>query len=197
MVEAVVLILSYLIGSVPTAYLVTKWLTGKDPREEGSRNVGGLNTYRIVSKERGKALGLLAGAFVAVVDALKAVIAYLLATVYAPTTAFLAPMFAIFGHNYPVWLKFRGGRGIAALLGFFLFTNPVTFVLFLVLQGIVVAFTKRFAPGAMFSLLTSLPLAHVLGFPVLTSQALAELPVWLRYREKYILMREGKLEVGF
>ena len=133
------------------------------------------------------------------VDASKAIVAFLLASyLNAPYLVLVtAPMFAIFGHNYPVWLRFRGGRGLAALLGYFLYREPITFLLFLLIQGAVFLFTRRFAPGAMLALLTALPLYHVTLGPICPCQSLAELPVWLRYKEKYDLMRKGKLGVGY
>lgn len=192
-----ILLVAYLVGSIPTGYIVTYLLTGRDIRTYGSGNVGGLNTYRTVKEVRGKVIGALAGSFVALFDASKAIISYLLSIAYSPSVAVFAPMLAIFGHNYPIWLRFRGGRGLAALLGYFLYTMPVLFFLFLLIQGAIYLFTRRFALGAILALLTAIPLHYLtLSAPSYTSQVLAELPVWLRYREKYELWREGKLGVN-
>ncbi len=192
-----ILLLSYFIGSIPTGYIVTYLLTGRDIRNYGSGNVGGLNTYRTVKEVRGRMVGGLAGSIVALFDASKAVISYLLSLAYAPSVAVFAPMVAIFGHNYPVWLKFKGGRGLAALLGFFLYTMPLLFLFFLLIQGTVYLFTRRFALGAILALLTAIPLHYLtLSAPSYTSQVLSELPVWLRYREKYELWIRGRLGVN-
>ena len=188
--------MAYLIGSFPTAYVVTRALTGVDLRKEGSRNVGGLNTYRVISKRKGKIAGLFAGSLVALVDASKPLVSYLISLHYDPTFAFLSPMAAIFGHNYPIWLRFRGGRGLASLLGIFFFLQPLAFLTFLIIQGSIFLFTRKFAPGAMLSLLTTLPLLSILGAFVPVSLVYSEFPVWLKYREKYLLMREGRLGVG-
>lgn len=197
--DLLVPVLSYLIGSFPTAYLAAKLLTGKDLREFGSKNVGGLNLYRLLKKEKGKAIAVAVTVPVVLIDASKAIISFILASYLNASYIFLvtAPMFAIFGHNYPIWLGFKGGRGIAALLGYFLYKNPLTFVLFLLIQGVVLLFTRRFAPGAMLALLTALPLYHIFWGSLCPCQPLAEFPVWLRYREKYELMRKGELGVGY
>ena len=190
-----ILLTAYLIGSFPTAYLVVKFLTGRDIRRYGSKNVGALNAYRVL-KRKGKWPAFFAPLLILLVDGSKAILSYLLAKYFAIPLAFLAPMFAIFGHNYPVWLKFRGGRGLAALLGYFLYINPWTFLIFLLIQGSIFFFTRRFAPGAIVALLFTLPFFYIVGGTVYASQSLAEFPVWLRYREKYLLIKEGKLGVG-
>jgi glycerol-3-phosphate acyltransferase PlsY len=195
-VETLILLTAYLIGSFPTAYIAIKLLTGKDIRDYGSHNVGALNALRFLRKRRMKRAAILVPLLIVIVDGSKAIVSFLIAKQFAPLIAFLAPMFAIFGHNYPVWLKFKGGRGLAALLGFFLYINPISFLVFLLIQGTIVLFTRRFAPGAILALLTTLPFIYILGGVVYISQTFAEFPVWLRYREKYLLMKEGKLEVG-
>ena len=194
---ALVILISYLIGSIPTGYLVTKVITGKDIRKYGSGNVGGLNTYRVISKEKGKVLGLMTGGLVALFDGAKAILSYFIAQSFAPYVSFVAPMIAIFGHNYPVWLKYKGGRGIAALFGFFLVTLPSLLLVFLLLQGLVYVVTRRFALGAILALLLAIPLHHLfLSVPTYTPHVLAEFPVWLRYREKYEKWQAGELGVN-
>ena len=108
----------YLVGSVPTAFVLVKWTKGVDLRESGTKNVGALNTFHH--------MGAWAGLLVLVADAAKGALA-----VGAPIWAGL-PDWAIFvttplvmaGHNWPVFLGFRGGKGAAAILGISLALVP-------------------------------------------------------------------------
>lgn len=115
---------SYLLGSIPAAVLIGKIFTKKNFQKEGSGNLGATNALRIVSKEKGKFWGTAAFLSVFLFDAGKAVAACLVAAKFIPDYALaltLATFFTILGHNYSLFLKFRGGRGAASLLGVFLF----------------------------------------------------------------------------
>jgi acyl phosphate:glycerol-3-phosphate acyltransferase len=110
---AVVLVLSYLLGSIPTAYLLVRWKAGIDIRHAGSGNVGAFNTFDVTkSKWTGIIVGLL--------DATKGfIVTAALGWVFRfsfemQVTGLVA---AMIGHNYPVWLKFKGGRGLATGAG--------------------------------------------------------------------------------
>ncbi len=110
---AVILVVSYLIGSIPTAYLFVRWKAGIDIREAGSGNVGAFNTFDVTkSKWTGIIVGLL--------DALKGfIVAATLGWIFKfpfemQVSGLLA---AILGHNYPIWLRFKGGRGLATGAG--------------------------------------------------------------------------------
>ncbi len=103
----------YLLGSFPTAYLLVRWKAKTDIRTAGSGNVGGLNSYVVT---RSKALA----AAVVLVDALKGVAAVLIAPlVVGSSFVYMAAggIGAVLGHNFPVWLRFKGGRGLATAAG--------------------------------------------------------------------------------
>ena len=109
----------YLIGSVPTAFLVIKLFHGKDIRNEGSGNVGAMNSYDVSGSKK---IGLL----VFIIDFLKGVIPavipiYILGigfdVMYIPFAALVA------GHNFSVWMKFKGGRGLATAAGILVIIN--------------------------------------------------------------------------
>jgi glycerol-3-phosphate acyltransferase PlsY len=104
----------YLLGSFPTAYLAVRWKAGVDIRRAGSGNVGALNSYE-VTRSRLVALLVLA------IDLLKGILAVRLAGLIAPASGFdgaaLGGVAAVAGHNFPVWLRFRGGRGLATAGG--------------------------------------------------------------------------------
>jgi glycerol-3-phosphate acyltransferase PlsY len=112
------LITAYLLGSIPTAVWIGKWFYGKDVREEGSGNAGATNTIRV--------LGVKAGIPVIIMDILKGSLAVMVmgwlspqfsdpdVNIYLEIAAGLA---AVIGHTLPVFAGFRGGKGVATLLG--------------------------------------------------------------------------------
>jgi glycerol-3-phosphate acyltransferase PlsY len=122
MIIAILLVLAYLIGSVPTAVWVSKWAFGIDIREHGSGNAGATNAFRILGKK--------AGCGVMLVDMLKGFLAVKLAFfsnfIHTPPSEpfvnlqiFLG-LAAVVGHIFPIWAEFRGGKGIATLFGMIL-----------------------------------------------------------------------------
>jgi glycerol-3-phosphate acyltransferase PlsY len=125
--EVILLILSYLIGSIPTSVWVSKKIHNIDIRDYGSGNAGATNTFRV--------LGSKWGSFVMFVDMLKGLIAVQL--------AYLLPIYglddfqrtnfqiglglvAVIGHIFPIWAEFRGGKGVATLLGLIIGISPLT-----------------------------------------------------------------------
>ena len=98
-------------GSFPTAYLLVRWLEGLDIREHGSRNPGALNTYR--------RFGVWTGVLVLAVDAGKGALAILVGQLLeVPDGAlYLAALLATLGHNFSPFLRFKGGKGAATVLG--------------------------------------------------------------------------------
>jgi glycerol-3-phosphate acyltransferase PlsY len=107
---ALTLALGYLLGSIPFGLVLTKLAGAGDLRSIGSGNIGATNVLR--TGRKGLAAATLA------LDALKATLAIVLAWwVFGPPTALAAAAGAILGHMYPVWLKFRGGKGVATYLG--------------------------------------------------------------------------------
>jgi acyl phosphate:glycerol-3-phosphate acyltransferase len=125
--EVILLILSYLIGSIPTSVWVSKMIHNIDIRDYGSGNAGATNTFRV--------LGAKWGSFVMVVDMLKGLVAVQL--------AYLLPVYnlddfqrtnfqiglglvAVIGHIFPIWAEFRGGKGVATLLGLIIGISPLT-----------------------------------------------------------------------
>lgn len=120
MTIAILLVLAYLIGSIPTAVWVSKWLYGIDIREHGSGNAGATNAFRI--------LGIKAGIWVMLVDMFKGFLAVKLAFFsslvplgepFVNLQIFLG-LSAVLGHIFPIWAEFRGGKGIATLFGMIL-----------------------------------------------------------------------------
>jgi glycerol-3-phosphate acyltransferase PlsY len=112
MTEALAIVLGYLLGSIPSAYLATRWAGGGDIRRLGGGNVGGLNVFREIGV--GPALA------VSVVDIGKGAAAVAIAYwgLKVPEAyVLLAGLAAVAGHNWMVWLKFSGGKGMGATFG--------------------------------------------------------------------------------
>lgn len=116
----VALLIGYLLGSFPTAYLFTKWKTGKDIRKLGGGNVGGFNTF--------KEVGLWLAIAVIIVDvskgALTVFITHYLLDMSEPFVL-LAAIGTVVGHNWMPWLKFSGGRGMGATVGLLVTILPI------------------------------------------------------------------------
>ncbi len=127
--------LAYLLGSIPFGYLLVRIFLKQDIRATGSGNIGATNVARSGAKKLGIATLLL--------DLGKAFLAVSLVKLIAPLNADLAMMAAvaaIVGHVYPVWLGFRGGKGVASALGVLLALSPATAgVILLVFAGIFAA----------------------------------------------------------
>ena len=106
---ALVLVLSYLLGSIPFGVLLTRLAGAGDLRQMGSGNIGATNVLR--TGRRGLAAATL------LLDAAKGAAAVLIAEALQPGWGSLAATGVFLGHLYPVWLRFRGGKGVATLLG--------------------------------------------------------------------------------
>lgn len=124
---------SYLLGSFPSAYLLARIFKGVDIRRTGSGNVGGMNTLRNV--------GLLPGILTGLLDVGKGSLAVYLARHWSGDTGdvswvLLAFIAVVLGHNYMIWLGFRGGKGLGATAGALLFLSPVTILYALLLIGL-------------------------------------------------------------
>jgi acyl phosphate:glycerol-3-phosphate acyltransferase len=158
------LVAAYLIGSIPTALWVGRAFFGLDIREHGSGNSGATNTFRVLGKNP--------GSFVMAVDVLKGWVATSLATVMLNQGAILPSqllyyqlacgVLAVVGHIYPIWAGFRGGKGVATILGVMLAIAPATVgVCILVFIGVLLASRyvslSSMSAGVVFALLQLLP----------------------------------------
>lgn len=168
-------VFSYLIGSIPTAYLIAKLATGVDLRSYGSGNVGGSNLFRQVGKRWMAPLGVL--------DVLIKGSAPIWIGVYglgldrtAPLLV-VAPLLAIVGHNWSIYLKFHGGRGIAVVAGSLLALSPLLLAAFVVVAMAGWAVTR----GA--------------GFWVLISLLL--LPIWAMLSPSWVILGGDRLVISW
>ena len=120
----IIVVLCYIIGSFPTAYLLVKYKTNKDLTKEGSGNVGTLNSFTV---SKSKFIGIA----VLLIDILKGILPVYFMMFIMPhpyQSVMLGACALILGHNYPVWLKFKGGRGLATGAGIFMVINYYIFI---------------------------------------------------------------------
>lgn len=179
--------LAYLIGSIPFALLLAKrW--GSDLRRVGSGNLGAANVLR--------ASGVTAGVLVALLDIGKGAASVVLAERLSkggfgvPAAAGFA---AIVGHIYPVWLRFRGGKGVATACGVFSVLTPLAAVPALALFLLGVSITKYISVGSVLASLALPAMAYATGSPgpVVGAAVAASALVVFRHRSNLARLRDG------
>jgi len=150
---------AYLLGSIPFGYLIVK-LRGADIRKSGSGNIGAANVMRNA--------GAVAGVLTLLLDAAKGYLAVWLASRWTGGSIrwmTVAAVAAVLGHMYPVWLKFKGGKGVATGLGVFLPICPMAVAAGAVLWILVVAFWRYSSLGSIVASAALPLLVHVLYAP--------------------------------
>ncbi len=174
---------AFVLGSIPTGLWLGRWLRGIDIREHGSKNIGATNTLRVLGK------GLGAAALLG--DMLKGLLPVLAAQAYAAQASGAAPALpvvcgiaAILGHTFSIFLRFRGGKGVATSTGVFLGLAPIaTGIAFLVFAA-TVALTRMVSAGSLAAAL-ALSLAVALlptTWPVRIVVWIAAALVFIRHR---------------
>lgn len=147
-----IIIASYLLGSIPTAFIVMKLAKNIDIRKAGSGNVGGMNTYEVSGS---KFLGFT----VFLVDALKGYLAVLLTRQFFPESFLiigLSVFFVVLGHCYSVWISFKGGRGLATAFGSTITFVPSAFVIWALIWIAVYLKSKDIHLGNIWATLSTL-----------------------------------------
>ncbi len=137
----IVIITGYLLGSIPSAYIISRFKKGVDIREIGGGNMGALNVIREI--------GWSAGSLVLIADLSKGILAVLIARWLGLQLLWVlvAGFAAVAGHNWPIFLKFRGGKGGATIMGILLALIPLEFLSAFVITAIVVIITSNPALG--------------------------------------------------
>ena len=144
---------SYLLGSIPFGFLLTKIFLKKDIRDIGSGNIGATNALRTGNKPLGYATLVL--------DIAKAVLPVLYVKFNYPDYVFIASLSAFLGHVFPVWLKFKGGKGVATYVGILFSINLILGLIFIISWGVTFLFSKY---SSLSSLIASLVVALYLIF---------------------------------
>jgi glycerol-3-phosphate acyltransferase PlsY len=142
-IELLLVLFAYLLGSLPTALVVVRLFTGDDVRLKGSGNVGATNALRTA--------GWKAGVVVTVIDVAKGAVPVWLMKLYNPESVWIAAamLATVLGHCYPVWLKFRGGKGVATGFGAFLVIAPLSALAALALWFVVLVIWRWVSLASM------------------------------------------------
>lgn len=147
-------IIAYLIGSISSAVIISKNISGKDIRKEGSGNAGATNMLRVHGK--------LAGLFTLLADVLKGAVAVLAAglldmwlkkavpqSIFVDNLKYVAGLFAVIGHDFPVFFGFRGGKGVATSLGVILTFNWQIGLIVLIIALLIMLITRYVSLGSI------------------------------------------------
>ena len=155
------ILIAYLLGNISTSYIIAKKMAGVDIRTQGSGNAGSTNVLRTLGKK--------AGALTFIGDLLKGIIAVLIAKLIAQISGsniaiagYLGVVGVVSGHNWPAFLGFRGGKGVATSLGSMIAMNPIMALSCFGIFLIIVAITKYVSLGAIVGISFS-PIMMLIG----------------------------------
>lgn len=179
------IIISYLLGSIPFGIVITKLFNKGDLRKVGSGNIGATNVMRVG--------GLRLAGLVWILDMVKAVVAVLIGR-YVGGAVFgvWCGFAAIVGHCFPIWLKFRGGKGVSCLFGVLLAVNPILFIVCGIEWLLIALGTGYSSAGALIAFSLMPVLGFFINFNVgIAFLAIALLCLW-RHRENILRLISGK-----
>lgn len=191
MMNILLLVGSYLLGAIPFGLFVGK-MAGVDIRKEGSRNIGATNVNRIL----GKKLGLVT----LICDVFKGFLPMLVATYLLPESAgknYLVPLcgvMAVVGHMFPIYLKFKGGKGVATGLGVFLFLSPLAILASLLVFLLAVYFSGFVSVGSLLSSALVPLWLFFLGakIPAILAAGIIALLIWIKHHENIGRLMRGE-----
>ena len=182
------LLAAYLIGAIPTGVILTRLAGGEDIRSAGSGNIGATNVYRVA----GRKLGIIT----LLGDCLKGVIPLMIARQgfdLTPDGIALVALAAFIGHCYPVYLGFKGGKGVATALGIFLVLSPLSVLCLLAVFGLIL-WKWRYISLASISAAATVPLLVLLfesSFALfLATLIIAAIVIW-KHRANIERLRSG------
>lgn len=152
-----VLVVSYLLGSISTSIIISKIMLGDDIRNHGSGNAGATNTLRTVGKK--------AALFVVLGDVLKTVLAILAAKLLLkddPTAVYIAGIGAVLGHNFPLYFGFKGGKGIVVSATSMIFADPAIGTIVAVVAILIMAISRYVSLGSILGAVLFVVLSFIL-----------------------------------
>jgi acyl phosphate:glycerol-3-phosphate acyltransferase len=175
-IYGVIIILAYLLGSIPSGLIVGKTFYGVDIREHGSGNLGGTNTFRT--------LGVKAGLTVTIADILKGTAAVLLPALFGSDMhPLMAGIFAVIGHMYPVFAGFKGGKAVATSGGILLGYVFPMFLLLIAAFFISLYITKYVSLSSMIAAIVAVIYSIVVwDIPLMIVVSLLAFFVFYRHR---------------
>ena len=182
---AVLLLAAYVIGSIPTGLIIGKLFFKTDVRNYGSKNIGATNTFRV--------LGLKAALPVFLGDAGKGALGVLLFYTN-PEWMIAGGLCAMIGHNWSIFLKFSGGRGVATGLGVLIALSPVVAAICFAVWAVIVKFTSFVSLGSIVAAVLVPVLMYVMAEPVpyIIFGGIAAAFVVFRHRENIVRLLQGK-----
>jgi glycerol-3-phosphate acyltransferase PlsY len=184
---AFAIVAAYLLGSIPFALILARRWGGSDLRLVGSGNLGAANVMR--------ASGVAAGVLVAALDVAKGAAGVWLAERLSsgPALPAAAGFAAIIGHIYPVWLRFRGGKGVATACGVFAVLTPLALPPAIAVFAAVVWLTKYVSLGSVLATLALPPIAYALGSsaPAVVAALASATIIVFRHRSNVARLRTG------
>ena len=137
----IIAIISYFFGSIPSGFILTKLILKKDIRKIGSGNIGATNALRSGNR--------LIGYLTLILDIVKAIIPILYIKYNFPEIIFISSLCVFLGHLFPIWLKFKGGKGVATYLGIILTINIFFGIVFGIIWIIIYLVTKYSSLGSL------------------------------------------------
>ena len=141
-----IILVSYLCGSIPFGFLLTKFFLKKDIRKMGSGNIGATNVLRTGNK--------LIGYSTLTLDVLKAIFPLIIIKFNSPEFIFVSSLSIFLGHVFPVWLKFKGGKGVATYVGMLFCINYILGFIFIISWSIVFILSKYSSLSSMIASLS-------------------------------------------
>jgi glycerol-3-phosphate acyltransferase PlsY len=193
MIPLAVVLVAYLLGSIPFGYLLVRWKTGGDVRATGSGNIGATNVLRTT--------GRLAGVATLLLDIGKGYLAVWIArqwTGESPLWMSLAALAVIAGHAYSVFLGFKGGKAVASFVGAFLCLTPFAVAMEMIVFATVVAWTRYISLGSIVGAAT-FPLAVWLlvqpPVPIWAAATVACAFIIYKHRSNIERLRQGRENV--
>ncbi|TQS74688.1 glycerol-3-phosphate 1-O-acyltransferase PlsY [Ornithinibacillus gellani] len=175
-------LIAYLLGSIPSALLVGKIGFNIDIREHGSGNLGATNTFRV--------LGIKAGSIVTLVDILKGTAATLIPLLFADVEVhrLIIGIFAVLGHTYPIFAKFKGGKAVATSSGIILGVSPLLFIVMIASFLITLYISKYVSLSSMITGIVAIIVSFFLKDVGLIIVTIA-LTIFVFYRHKENIKR--------
>lgn len=178
------IIIAYILGNISGGMIFGKLLFNKDIRDYGSKNAGTTNALRV--------FGIKAGALTFIVDLLKSILACFIGMkLLGLNGVLLAGIFVVIGHNWPIVLNFKGGKGIASSFGFIIFLDYKIAIVAIILFITIVVLTKYISLGSILTTTLVLPISYIFFkyrniYVLLTLLFLASLSI---YRHKSNIVR--------
>ncbi|GEN30535.1 glycerol-3-phosphate acyltransferase PlsY [Cerasibacillus quisquiliarum] len=170
-------LVAYLLGSIPSALIIGKLRYNIDIREHGSGNMGATNTFRV--------LGIKAGTIVTIADILKGTGATLLPLLFdADVYRLIIGVFAVLGHTYPIFAKFKGGKAVATSAGIILGIQPILFLIMIASFLLTLYLTKYVSLSSMITGVVTVIVTIIMkdtGLIMITS--FLTIFVFIRHRE--------------